>query len=49
MSDKPVNTINMLKRVAKLDELLVDGGFDFVNEELKEIKKLLASTANGHS
>ena len=32
MSDKPVNTINMLERVAKLEER-VDGGFGFVNKE----------------
>jgi len=38
MSDKPVNTINMLERVAKLEER-VDGGFGFVNKELKEIKE----------
>ena len=38
MSDKPVNTINMLERVAKLEER-VDGGFGFVNKELREIKE----------
>lgn len=38
MSDKPVNTVNMLERVAKLEER-VDGGFGFVNKELKEIKE----------
>jgi uncharacterized protein YsxB (DUF464 family) len=38
MSDKPVDTINMLERVAKLEER-VDGGFGFVNKELKEIKE----------
>lgn len=38
MNDKPVNTINMLERVAKLEER-VDGGFGFVNKELREIKE----------
>ena len=38
MNDKPVDTINMLERVAKLEER-VDGGFGFVNKELKEIKE----------
>ena len=38
MSDKPVNTINMLERVAKLEER-VDGGSGFVNKELREIKE----------
>ena len=38
MSDKPVYTINMLERVAKLEER-VDGGFGFVNKELREIKE----------
>lgn len=38
MSDKPVNTINMLERVAKLEER-VDGGFGFLNKELREIKE----------
>ena len=38
MRDKSVDTINMLERVAKLEER-VDGGFDFVNKELKEIKE----------
>lgn len=38
MSDKPVDTINMLERVAKLEER-VDGGFGYVNKELKEIKE----------
>ena len=38
MSDKPVNTINMLDRVAKLEER-VGGCFGFVNKELKEIKE----------
>lgn len=38
MNDKPVNTINMLERVAKLEER-VDGGFGFVNKELREIEE----------
>ncbi|MBI2620668.1 hypothetical protein HYW61_00385 [candidate division WWE3 bacterium] len=38
MNDKPVDAINMLERVAKLEER-VDGGFGFVNKELKEIKE----------
>ena len=38
MRDKSVDTINMLERVAKLEER-VDGGFGFVNKELKEIKE----------
>ena len=38
MRDKSVDTINMLERVAKLEER-VDGGFGFVNKELREIKE----------
>lgn len=38
MSDKPIDTINMLERVAKLEER-VDGGFGYLNKELKEIKE----------
>jgi len=35
--NEPVNTVKMLERVAKLEER-VDGGFGYVNKELKEIK-----------
>lgn len=35
--NEPVDTIKMLERVAKLEER-VDGGFGYVNKELKEIK-----------
>lgn len=35
---KPVDTVKMLERVAKLEER-VDGGFGYVNKELKEIKE----------
>lgn len=35
--NKPVDTVKMLERVAKLEER-VDGGFGYVNKELKEIK-----------
>jgi len=38
MSNKPVDTVSMLERVAKLEER-VDGGFGFVNKELREIKE----------
>jgi len=38
MSNKPVDTVSMLERVAKLEER-VGGGFGFVNKELKEIKE----------
>lgn len=34
----PVDTIRMLERVAKLEER-VDGGFTYVEKELKEIKE----------
>lgn len=37
MNNEPVNTVEMLERVAKLEER-VDGGFGYVNKELKEIK-----------
>lgn len=36
--NKPVDTVKMLERVAKLEER-VDGGFGYVNKELKEIKE----------
>ena len=35
---EPVDTVKMLERVAKLEER-VDGGFGYVNKELKEIKE----------
>lgn len=35
--DNSVNTIKMHERVAKLEER-VDGGFEFVGKELKDIK-----------
>lgn len=35
---RPVNTINMLERVAKLEER-VNGGFVYVEKELTEIKE----------
>ncbi len=38
MNNEPVNTVEMLERVAKLEER-VDGGFGSVNKELKEIKE----------
>ena len=38
MSNKSVDTVSMLERVAKLEER-VGGGFGFVNQELKEIKE----------
>lgn len=37
-NDKPVDTVNMLERVAKIEER-VDGGFGYLNKELKEIKE----------
>ena len=38
IENKPVDTVKMLERVAKLEER-VDGGFGYVNRELKEIKE----------
>ena len=38
MSDKNQNTVEIHERVAKLEER-VDGGFGYVNRELKEIKE----------
>jgi len=37
MQNEDQNTIKMYERVAKLEER-VDGGFEFVSKELKEIK-----------
>lgn len=36
--NQPVDTVKMLERVAKLEER-VDGGFNYVGNELKEIKE----------